>query len=134
MAVTAFGNNSNDSKESYLFYENRSRIDGLTGLFGKIKRGVIEDQAVDSLTAILEKSKASLTARMIEKPETITAFSATTDWKRWTTGVIRGGLLVFLISAFITLLVLGKHDLRSVKPSTGLSKRKQIKSYRPPVM
>ena len=29
LAVTAFGNNPNENSESYLFYENRSRVDGL---------------------------------------------------------------------------------------------------------
>src|ERR1041384_1754487 len=76
LAVTAFGNNPNENGESYLFYENRSRLDGLTGFFGKLKRGVIEDQAVDNLTTILEKSKASLTARMSGQPETAPATNA----------------------------------------------------------
>src|SRR5207249_9134929 len=49
LALTAFGSITDDSPKSYLFYENRSRLDGLTGAFGKMKRGIVEDKAVDSL-------------------------------------------------------------------------------------
>jgi hypothetical protein len=114
LAVTAFGKNPNENSESYLFYENRSRVDGLTGLFGKVKRGVIEDQAVDNLTTILEKSKASLTARMSGQPETAPATHAERNWRRWTSAVIQMGLLVFLMLAFVALLVLGKYDLKGI--------------------
>jgi hypothetical protein len=122
LAVTAFGNNSNDSSASYLFYENRSRLDGLTGLFGKFKRGVIEDQAVDNLTAFLEKSKASLSARLSNQPQPVSGFNAERNWRRWTSGIIPAGLLVFLISAFIALLTLSKYDLKSLKPISAVSR------------
>jgi hypothetical protein len=126
LAVTAFGNDPNENSGSYLFYENRSRVDGLTGLFGKFKRGVIEDQAVDNLTTILEKSKASLTARMSGQPETAPATNAERNWRRWSSAVIQTGLLVFLMSAFVALLALGKYDLKGAKPSSELSKRNRL--------
>ena len=116
LAVTAFGNNSNESSGSYMFYENRSRLDGLTGVFGKLKRGVIEDQAVDNLTTILEKSKASLSARMSNQPQSVSGFNGERNWRRWKSGIIQAGLLVFLISAFIALLTRSKYDLKSLKP------------------
>jgi hypothetical protein len=122
LAVTAFGNNPNQSKGSYLFYENRSRVDGLTGLFGKLKREVVEDQAVNNLQKILEKSKATLSARLSGQPEAISAVSTEPNWRRWTAGMIQVLLLAFLISAFVALLVLGKYDLKSVKPSGALSR------------
>ena len=122
LAVTAFGNNPNESSESYLFYENRSRVDGLTGLFGKLTRGVIEDQAVDNLTTILEKSTASLTARMSGQPETAPATNPERNWRRWTPGAIQTCLLVFLISAFIVLLVLSRSEMKSAKQSSALSR------------
>ena len=121
LAVTAFGNNPSQSGGSYLFYENRSRIDGLTGLFGKFKRGVIEDQAVDNLTAFLEKSSVSLTARMSGQPET-SAMIAEPNWRRWRTGAIQMLLWMFLISAFAALLVLGKYDLKNVRLRAALSR------------
>jgi hypothetical protein len=126
LAVTAFGNNPNKTSGSYLFYENRSRLDGLTGLLGKFKRGVIEDQAVDNLTAFLEKSKASLSARMSNQPQSVSSFNAERNWRRWTSVVIQTGLLVFLMLAFVALLALGKYDLKGAKPSSGLSKRNRL--------
>ena len=122
LAVTAFGNNSNEISGSYMFYENRSRIDGLAGVFGKLKRGVIEDQAVDNLTTILEKSKASLSARMSNQPQSVSGFNGERNWRRWTSGIIQAGLLVFLISAFIVLLTRSKYDLKSLKPGRAVSR------------
>ena len=124
IALTAFGNNPNQGNESYLFYENRSRVDGLAGLFGKIKREVIENQAVNNLQTILEKSKASLSARMSGQPEAISALNAQPNSRRWTAGVIKVLLWIFLISAFITLLVPRMYDMRTIKPrpiETGFS-------------
>jgi hypothetical protein len=123
LAVTAFGDNPNESNASYLFYENRSRVDGLVGLFGKLKRRVIEDQAVDSLTTILDKSKASLTARTSGQPETVSVTNVGSSWKRRITAVTQASLLIFLISAFVALLVFSQYGFRGAKPSA-LSKRK----------
>jgi len=122
LAVTAFGNNPSQSGGYYLFYENRSRIDGLTGVFGKLKRGVIEDQAVDNLTTILEKSKAGFNARMSGQPEAASAMIAEPNWRRWRTATIQVLLWIFVISAFSALLMLGKYDLKSVKPGSALSR------------
>ena len=120
LAVTAFGNNPSSSSGSYLFYENRSRVDELAGLFGKIKREVIEDQAVASLKTILEKSKASLSARPSGQPESISSLNAEPNWGRLTTGIIQQFLWIFLISVIIRLLVLGNYDLKSIKPGSAL--------------
>jgi hypothetical protein len=127
LAVTAFGKNPNENSESYLFYENRSRLDGLTGLFGKFKRGVIEDQAVDNLTTILEKSKASLMARMSGQPEAVAPTNIGSNWKRRISAVTQASLLMFLISAFVALLLLGKYDVKGTKPGSGMSKRNRLR-------
>lgn len=121
LAVTAFGDNPK-SNGSYLFYENRSRVDGLNGLFGKFKRRVIEDQAVDNLTTILEKSRASLTARMSGQPEAVVAVDVGRNWKRRITAFTPVALLLFLISAFGALLLLGRLDFKRAKPTGGLAK------------
>jgi hypothetical protein len=126
LAVTAFGNNPNKSNGSYLFYENRSRVDGLTGLFGKLKRGVIEDQAVDNLTTILEKSRASLTTRVSGRPEVVAAINMGPNWKPRLRAVIRASLLIFLISAFAALLMLGKLDLKGAQ-QRGVSKGNRLR-------
>src|SRR4029077_2369495 len=49
----------------YLFYENRSRADGLGGAFSGLKRGIIENRALDSVKAILYQSQLSLEARAL---------------------------------------------------------------------
>ena len=122
--MTAFGRNPNANGESYLFYENRSRVDGLNGLFGKLKRGVIEDQAVDNLTTILEKSKASLIARISGQPEApVAAISMGPNWKRRISSVTQASLLILLISAFVALLLLGKFNLKGAKPSVECLRR-----------
>ncbi len=120
LAVTAFGNNPSSSSGSYLFYENRSRVDELAGLFGKIKREVIEDQAVASLKTILVKSKANLSARLSGQPESISALNAEPNWGRSTTGIIQEFLWILLISVIIRLMVLGNYDLKSIKPGSAL--------------
>src|SRR6266404_5093951 len=120
LAVTAFGNNPSSSSGSYLFYENRSRVDELAGLFGKIKREIIEDQAVAGLKTILEKSKASLSARLSGQPESISALNAEPNWGRWTTDIIQEFLWIFQISVIIRLMVLGNYDLKSIKPGSAL--------------
>ena len=125
LALTVFGNNPQESDDSYLFYENRSRVDGLTGLIGKLKRGVIEDQAVENLTAFLEKSKASLTARISGQPEAVAATNTGSNWKRRLSAVTQASLLIFLISAFVALLLLGKLDLKG-QPSS-VSKKSRLR-------
>lgn len=110
-----------------LLDEIRSRVDGLTGLFGKLKREAVEDQAVNNLQKTLEKSKASLSVRMSGQPQAISAVSTEPNWRRWTAGMIQVLLLAFLISAFVALLVLGKYDLKRAEPSSGLSKTNRLR-------
>jgi hypothetical protein len=128
LAVTAFGKNPKENSESYLFYENRSRVDGLNGLFGKLKRGVIEDQAVDNLTTILEKSKARLMARISGQPEApVAAINMASNWKRRISAVTQTSLLIFLISAFGALLLFCKFNLKGAKPGVELSKKTRLR-------
>ena len=113
LALTAFGNTPGASPGSYLFYENRSRVDGLTGIFGKIKRDVVENQAVDSLKSIMEKSKVTLTARAFNQTESAPAANVGRFWRRWTIGVIQVFFWVFVISALVALLRLGNFEWKS---------------------
>ena len=108
LALTAFGSIPDASSGSYLFYENRSRLDGLTGAFGKIKRGIVEDQAVDSLKAILEKSKLNLNTHP-NPTESEAAQNVTESLRRWLAGGIRLFLWLFLITAFVVLLALSNY-------------------------
>lgn len=104
LALTAFLSVPGASHESYLFYENRSRADGLGGAFGNLKRGIIENRAQESVTAILNQSQLSLEARALDHDQALQAPVAERNWKRWTVGRVRIFLLLMWIFAFLAFL------------------------------
>ncbi|MFN2517004.1 MAG: hypothetical protein ABR556_12420 [Pyrinomonadaceae bacterium] len=108
LALTAFVNIPGANPGSYLFYENRSRADGLEGAFSSIKRSIVEDKAVDGLTAILESSKMNLTARALSPDESASA-PVKRSWRRWKLGGVHVFAWVFLITAFVALFTLGNY-------------------------
>jgi hypothetical protein len=112
LALTAFVNIPGSSSGSYLFYENRSRADGLGGMFGKMKRAMVEGKAVDSLKSILESSKANLIARASSQNESTMA-PVGRSGRRWRISRIQMFLLFCLISGFITLFTLSKYSWKS---------------------
>lgn len=116
LALTAFVNLPGASAGSYLFYENRSRADGLEGVFGKIKRGMVEDKAVNGLKMILENSKASLSARTVR--ETETAADEAPGWRRWKFGRVHVFLLGLIITAFVALFALGNYGWKGNQRGT----------------
>jgi hypothetical protein len=110
LGLTAFVNIPGANPGSYLFYENRSRADGLEGLFGKIKRGIIEDKAVGSLQAILESSKVNLNARASNPSEPEAAVHEGQGWRLWKVGRLYLFVSIFLLTAFLALLALGNYS------------------------
>src|ERR1044072_76503 len=54
--------------DTYLLYANRSRVDTLRGLFGDIKRRVIEKEALDGLRAILQQTKLNMETGRVNQP------------------------------------------------------------------
>ena len=100
LSLSVFGNHPNAASTGYLFYQNRSRADGLQGPFAKLKRGLVENRAINSLTAILEQSKADLAARGLNHVESTPVPGKEPGWKRWT---VRG---VYLLSLFAVALVI----------------------------
>jgi hypothetical protein len=112
LALTAFVNIPGANPGSYLFYENRSRADGLEGMFSKIKRGIVEDRAVDGLKAILESSKVNLNARAVNLTESTPTAAGHQSWKRWKVGRVYVFLCLFLITAFLALFAFGNYDWR----------------------
>lgn len=110
LALTAFVNVPGANPGSYLFYENRTRTDGLEGMFGKIKRGIVEDRAVNSLKGILETSQASLNARTFNPTESSAAAHAGPSWKRWKIGRVYVFLCLLLITALFALFAFGSYD------------------------
>ncbi len=108
LALTALVNIADASPGSYLFYENRSRADGLGGMFSKMKRGIVEDKAVDSLKNILERSKANLNAQSPSQIESASPADRELSWR----------VHVFLWLLLITALI-GLFTLRSCSLSGG---------------
>ena len=115
LALTAFVNIPGANPGSYLFYENRSRADGLEGAFSQIKRSIVEDKAVDGLRAILESSKASLNARALSPAESTSAHDegrSSRGWKVRRVQLVKGLLYssLLLITAFAALFTLGNYN------------------------
>jgi hypothetical protein len=110
LALTAFVNIPGANPGSYLFYENRSRADGLEGVFGKMKRGIVEDKAIDGLQAILESSKANLNARGLTLNESTTTAVGARSWKGWKVSRRYLFLSFFVVTAVLTLFVLGNYN------------------------
>jgi hypothetical protein len=117
MALTAFLNIPGATPRSYLFYENRSRADGLGGVFGKLKRGMIENKALDSVKAILHQSQLSLEARALNRNEPLSSTSDVGSARRWKVGRRVQAFLLFLSIAGLVILV----GLRSYNWKLGVS-------------
>jgi hypothetical protein len=114
LALTAFINIPGVNPASYLFYENRSRADGLEGMFSKLKRGIVEDRAVDGLKGILEESKVTLNARVLSRTEFESPADGRRSWRRWKAAGVYLSLWLFLITACFALLARNNYHWRSV--------------------
>ena len=108
---------------SYLVYENRSRADGLEGPFGKFKRGIVQNKAVEGLKNILEHSKVTLEAPMMGRESALASASVSDGWGRRLFGGIRPLLWVLIISALIALLALRTYE--------GKASRTGVKQLKP---
>lgn len=109
LALTAFVSIPGANPGSYLFYENRSRTDGLEGIFGKIKRGIVENKAIDSLKTILDTSKMSLTARAFNPTDSTASAHGAPVWKRWKLGRVYVFCCLLLITALFGLFAFGNY-------------------------
>lgn len=113
LALTAFVNLPGANPGSYLFYENRSRADGLEGAFSGIKRGLVENRAVDGLKTILETSRANLNARTSNGTDLASTSNAGGGgWRRWKVKRVHLFVSLFLITAFAALFTLGNYNWR----------------------
>jgi hypothetical protein len=125
LALTAFVSIPDASPGSYLIYENRSRADALGGLFGKMKRSIAEDKAVDNLKNILESSKTNLNAQAVSQ----TKSASPTDkdrgwrgWKRWKIRSVHVFWCLLLITALVALFTVGSNSWkRSLSGGTPLT-------------
>lgn len=113
LALTAFVTVPGASQGAYLVSENRSRADGLEGPFGKIKRGVVEKKALEGLKAILGQSQASLGGSSLAADTAEFSSHQSHGWGKRLFGGVRPLLWLLVISALISLLVLGKKRVDS---------------------
>lgn len=112
LALTAFLTMPGASS-AYLFYENRSRADGLGGAFSGLKRGIIENRALDGVKAILHQSQLSLEARALNGAES-SAVTATEVGvgRRWRVGRVQAFLFLGCIAALVLLVGLRSYSWR----------------------
>ena len=118
LALTAFVKVPGANPGSFLFYENRSRADGLGGAFSKFKRGIIEDKAVNSLKTILESSKANFSRIASQGTESPLPAAKGRRWSRLTFGRVQVAALL-LITAFIALLAFGSYNWKTGNQRSG---------------
>ncbi|MDQ6651765.1 MAG: hypothetical protein M3Y84_03375 [Acidobacteriota bacterium] len=109
LALTAYVNIPGANPASYLFYENRSRADGLQGAFSTIKRGVVEGKAVNSLKTILESSRMNLNAFALSRTESAMPADRERGWRGWRVGGLHLFAWLSLITAFAALFSLGNY-------------------------
>jgi hypothetical protein len=97
---------------TYLLYANRSRLDALGGLFGGVRRRVIETQVLDGLRAVLQQTKLRTEAGPANAPES--DLRAVDEGARdWLFGRARYIFLPLLLVASILLLYLRRRDLKT---------------------
>jgi hypothetical protein len=112
LALTAFISMPGASPRSYLFYENRSRADGLGGAFSGLKRGIIENRALESVKAILHQSRVSIEARALNHAESSAATTEVGIGRRWKISRIQFLLLLLCIAGLVSLVGLRSYNWR----------------------
>jgi hypothetical protein len=114
LALTAFLSVPGASS-GYLFYENRSRADGLGGAFSGLKRGIIENRALDGVKAILHQSRLSLEARALNGAESSAATTTeVATGRRWRVGRLQAFLLLVCIGALVLLVGLRSYNWKFI--------------------
>ena len=114
VALTAFLSVPGEFSKTYLFYENRSRLDGLEGLFGKFKRRIVEDKAVESLESILHQSQLSFRARSSMNNDCSAAqIGGDQNWRRWKPGRLTVLVLILCITGLALFLGLRAYGSNS---------------------
>ena len=112
LALTAFLNIPGPNPGSYLFYENRSRVDGLAGPFGRIKRGIVEDAAMAGLKSVLSQSQARLNNRALNAFDTRPA-AVEQNVGRWKFRKLHLFLLVWIIIV-VMFIVMCPYSAKSI--------------------
>ena len=110
LALTAFTHLPGSTPGSFLYYENRSRVDGMEGAFGKLKRGIVEDKALDGLKSILESSRANLNAHALNGTDLARTAHEDRGWRGGRIRVAYVFLGLLLITGLGALLTLGNYE------------------------
>jgi hypothetical protein len=116
VALTGFA--KNPEGEHYLFYENHSLADGLHGLFGGIKRRLIEREAVDGLKGVLLHTRMKLDAHAVNQSERGQPSKAGASWRLPRKQSL---LLLICITALVMLALASYRWKASVPPGTQAS-------------
>lgn len=97
------------TSDSYLLYSNRARADALAGSLRKIKRKLVEDEALTNLNALLLQTRLNLESGSIgygASPEG----SGKRKIVEWLFGGTRLFWWLVAITALIAFFVLRKHN------------------------
>jgi len=102
---------------TYLLYANRSRLDTLGGLFGGVRRRVIETRVLDGLGAVLRQTKLRTEAAPADAPASdlraADEGAGVRPWTDWLFGRARYLFLAFSLVASLLLLWLRRRDLKT---------------------
>jgi len=116
IGVTGLATNLPGAEGSYLFYENHSLADGLQGLFGNIKRNVIEREAVDGLKNVLRGTRARLDIRAASESDNGPADKAPYSWKRLRFSNKQFALLLFCVTALSMIALASYYRKANIPP------------------
>ena len=104
------------ASDTYLLYANRSRVDAFDGLFGGVKRRMVEQTVLDGLEAILQQTKQNVQIQLANQSNSASPADVETACpRRWAQRLLGGGrfiLLVLLIVASVLYVWLGRRDAR----------------------
>jgi hypothetical protein len=99
---------------TYLLYANRSRLDALGGLFGGVRRRVIETQVLDGLRAVLQQTKLRTEAGPANASESdLRVGNEGAGVRDWLFRRARYLFLALSLVASILLLWLRRRDLKT---------------------
>ncbi len=82
----------------------------MEGAFGKFKRGIVEDKALDGLKGILESSRANLSAHALGRTELASTAHEEKSWRGAKVRVAYVFLGLLLVTGIVALLTLGSYE------------------------
>jgi hypothetical protein len=78
-----------------------------------MKRGLVEDKAVDSLKNILESSKTNLNAHALPETESATPGDRASSWRGWKPRRVHVFLSLLLITSLVAFFTLCTYQWKS---------------------